>query len=507
MSVELEIVKYKLNCFFTPSTRGSFGPAPMILLILLFVPSGLAFGFGAGFLVSELSPDGVVNFFGFVISAGMSMGLILSLTSGVMAHPSELDFVMTSPVRPRSYLLADLMFVIAAMGTVVGFAGLAAVIGLMVSLDRSLAYALPLLAIAGLVVMFVYVVMQTVFVLRVKYPRVPMRIITVVLIFLSIIPTLSFLDPSFPIQFSNLPLPQSAFAYLMHWVVSDAQPDLFIVGAGFAFAALIVLGWFLLSTSYFYHGVKPMLQGGFGQVDMDSKIAQQRRMISGLGKLGTAIPLRTWVGSELSLMTRLHMIRYWRDGSLIFVMLFVAISVVMNLTSPDGSTTDLQFAPIIVAILAMTWLQSERVNLWMVATAGRSVAGYFRGMLLGMVIATIAIWLLMVAIIGAFAGGFPSFATMAYFAGSVTFGSMIAAIMCTRLRLPPTAFSPMLIVVFFVIFVVSIVGGFFGQVVISGAESYGYGLSVQSILLALFVLAVLAVGYATVSRLAYGFRV
>src|SRR2546422_4155492 len=69
------------------------------MIIGYFVPSTPVWG-------SPMLPE----LLGAGLSAFLAFDLLFALSGGTLTHPSEIDFFTTAPLRPRGYLLADLLF-------------------------------------------------------------------------------------------------------------------------------------------------------------------------------------------------------------------------------------------------------------------------------------------------------------------------------------------------------------------------------------------------------------
>src|SRR5207237_9251431 len=101
------------------------------------------------------------------------------------------------------------------------------------------------------------------------------------------------------------------------------------------------------------------------QFDFRSRMGSERRIMARPGAVTTRIRLRTDRGSDTGLMTRFHLVRIWRDGSVVFVGLF-ALLVILP-TSLGGARAN-EIAPITVTqtltfllgILAINWPVSAR---------------------------------------------------------------------------------------------------------------------------------------------------
>src|SRR5439155_913791 len=79
-------------------------------LILIFLPSGYYTGYGIGLTIRTADGAAAMAVLSAPLAAILSIGLLYSLGAGVTAHASEFDFFLTADVRPRKYLLADLVF-------------------------------------------------------------------------------------------------------------------------------------------------------------------------------------------------------------------------------------------------------------------------------------------------------------------------------------------------------------------------------------------------------------
>src|SRR5439155_1099224 len=77
----------------------------------------------------------------------LSIGLLSSLGAGVTAHASEFDFFLTADVRPREYLLADLVFQLGSLHLALGPAAVVAAVAMVLAVGRPIAAALPLVAL------------------------------------------------------------------------------------------------------------------------------------------------------------------------------------------------------------------------------------------------------------------------------------------------------------------------------------------------------------------------
>src|SRR5207245_4875744 len=132
-------------------------------------------------------------------------------------------------------------------------------------------------------------------------------------------------DPPVPVAFAGLPTPATAFASVGLAALRGAAWPLVDVLLAIVWGGGIALAWYVLSDTYIVHGLRPTMSAGFGQVDMGSRMEIQRHITARLGGVTTRVRFRPDRGGDTSLMTRLHLVPIWRDGSVPFVGLFAVI--------------------------------------------------------------------------------------------------------------------------------------------------------------------------------------
>ncbi len=516
MSRVVPLLFYKIRFFFGPALRGRLGPLAYIGLILLFLPSGFGIGVAiAGGIKGAPMAQGIATLSG-PLSLILALGFLYSVFSGVTAHVSEFDFFMTSDVRPREYLLADLLFQFFTLFGAGGLAAVVAAVGMVFFVGRPLVTVVPLILCLFAFALLVLMVIQIVVILTVRYPKRHVRAAAILLFVLSILPAAALALPWIPVHLQDIPLPTTAFGTLGYDALMGLPYDVpSLLVAAVTFAAIAGL-WIVLSPTYIFHGIHPSLSAGFGQVDMAARMAQQRRMTAGFGKFTTGLTVRTDRGNDTSYMTRYHLLRIVRDGSIVFIALFGLISL-MPVSFTGTATSAAENAPVaylatqmltfLVAVLALNWSYYERENLWIVVTAARSPAPYFRGLLvslmtLGLLIAAIfAVFVLVTS---------PSFVPLNELAvpiGAAVASALVSTAYVTRIKVQPSAFSVSMFGILFVAVVSGYLGGFVAQAfLLLAAVAGGFNLLAQMLLLVLYCGALAAAGLWWVSHLASGFR-
>jgi len=507
----LALFTYKLRFFFGPSLRGRFGPLAYAALILIFIPSSVAIGITMGATLRSMDTAQSVGLLSTPLAGLLSLGLLYSLGRGVTAHASEFDFFMTARVRPREYLAADLLFqfvsLIAAGGLAAGVAALAMVL----SVGRPVIAAVPLFAVLITYTFFVLMTSQVLVVLRVRYPKAPVRAATVVLLILSLLPAIGFARPGFPLAFEGLPIPPTAFASLGVSILRAEPLSTAELATAIAYAGAVGLVWAVLSDTYIFHGIRPTLSAGWGQVDLGSRMEMQRRMTARLGRVTTRVRLRTDRGGDTGLMARLHLIRIWRDGSVLFVVLFGVIAILpagLSGAGPSGTAaiTVTQTLTFLLGILAMNWAFYERDNLWIVLTSAKGSGAYFRGLMIGLAaigMGTTAAFLAILAVTHAVALPIEMLALPVV---SPVAAAFVATALLTRVKLKPSAFSFAALGIFFLVSIGGFLGGLTAQAAVTAAgAALGVAALAQAAVLGAFLAGFLGFGLWAVTRLAASF--
>ncbi len=506
----LTLLGYKLKFFFGPALRGRFGPLLLIVFIIIFTPSGIGLAMGLGQLVKGSDPQAALNFLATPLAAGLSLAFLLGLFGGVTAHVSEFDFFMTAPVRPREYLAADLLFQLASMAGTGGLAAVVAAVALVTTVGRSLILVPALLALLLAYVVFALMIMQVLVVLGIKHPGWGLRGAILGLILISLLPSLSLVGPAIPFGFNSLPFPSTVFASLAFALLRGAAPGSIDLGLGLGYVALGGLAWFALSDTYIFHGLKPLLSVGFGQMSATYNLEKERRMIRGLGGLTKGLKLRPDRGGETLFMSSLHVIRSLRDGSLLFVGLYLVIAstpAALGGGGLPGTTIVTGLLAIPIAILAMNWAFYERENLWIILTSARSPRAYFRGLMVSLAAAGLVVAGAAIAVLAVATSGSLTVDQVANpLAGSVT-AALAATAMVIRFKLSPGGFSPAIPALLIVVSFMGFLGGLAAQGLLLAAHAtLGLGVGVQAGLLVIFLGGLMLGSLRGIDRLAKSFQ-
>jgi hypothetical protein len=512
MGRALSLFTYKMRFFFGPAIRGRFGPLAYLALILIFLPSGYFTGYGIGLSIRSADSAAAMAVLSAPLAAILSIGLLYSLGAGVTAHASEFDFFLTADVPPREYLLADLVFQLGSLHLAVGPAAVVAAVAMVLAVGRPIVAAVPLVALLALYAALVLLTSQVLVILRIRFPKVPVRTLTGLVFILSILPAIGIALPGLPIRFDQLPIPSTAFAALGLAVLRATPPSLGDIAVAAAYLGGIALLWLPLSNAYIFHGIKPTMSAGFGQVDLGSRMEIQRRITARFGGVTTRVRLRTDRGSETGLMTRFHLVRIWRDGSILFVVFFALIAILpaaLGGTAGGGvrAITVTQTLTFLLGILAMNWAFYERENLWILLSAAKSPGAYFRGLMLSFAAIGLGMTAAFLALIAFARPSALPIETLALPVASPIAAAFVATAVLTRVKLKPSALSFAALGIFFLVSVGGFLGGFAAQAVVVAARGLGgFAGEAQAVVLLAFLIALAALGLRAVTRLAASFR-
>jgi hypothetical protein len=222
--------------------------------------------------------------------------------------------------------------------------------------------------------------------------------------------------------------------------------------------------------------------------------------------------LNVLTGGDLSLMTRLNLVRVWRDGSFAFIGFLVAIWLFAGLSgTSSGNSTGvtinlLQAGTWPVAVIALNWCYYERGSLWIAVVGGKSLATYFKGLMLSLMVMGFGITAVILGVMTA-AGRSLGVRDVAFMVVSLVGDSVVATMLLTKIRVKPGAFSAGLLVVMFVTFMSGAVFGFSASLLVDvlGGTS-ALMMAVQMAATIAFATAVALVGMLALDRLARVFE-
>ena len=451
------IYAFKVRQFFGP-LRTELGAVIFLAILAVFLLPPIFFvGYFVPMLPIWQSPN-LGELFAVALSTFLAFDLLFALSGGTLTHPTEIDFFATSRLRPREYLVADYLFQftiangLAVPGLLVAGAGLAFRLGNWVEVFAGIVAFVSFTALG--------LALGQAVGLGVAARRRGAKAILVALVLLLMVPALHSLWPAFP-GYGAVPLPSSAAASLILGLLFGG-PVIPGVAILLAFSVGIGAAWIAMSAENVFPHLRPTMRIAFGQMSFQSRVAQQEAIIRGLSHLTRRVPLDLARGSSMGMMTRLHLTRILRDGSVFVVALITGILAFIGVVSrvdaePSSELAALStgwVAVMIPVILAFNWNVMERATLWTVATSPRFLGTYFRGMYRGFLLVTFA-----GAIVSTIAAGFVSLlgALAPILMSLAACGA--AVVVFAALKIPADAFSLKAVLPFLVVPVVALAAG------------------------------------------------
>jgi len=468
---------FKLRQFFGPVRHsvvtvvllglGAAVTMPFILIIAYFVPDTPIWDSAA---LPELLAAG--------LSAFLAFDLLFALSGGTLTHPSEIDFFVTAPLRPREYLLADLLFQFTvadalAVPTLI-FAG----VGLGLRTGAWGGIALAIVAFVGFAAMGL--ALGQAVGLAVAAGKRGAKAGLVGLVLLLILPAGHVFVAWLP-GYGALPYPSTAIAYLIRGLLFGGDVLIPAITAAL-FGIAVGVAWLVQSRSDVFPNLRPTMRLAFGQADLRKTARQAEALTRGLSVVTRRVSVDLMKGPPIAMMTRFHLLRIFRDGSILMVGLLTGMLVLIGAANRIGESppSDVSILTtgwaglIIPVILAFNWNATERPNLWTVAMAPRYLGTYFRGFYRATSVVTIV-----AGGIGAASGAVASpLGIIAALSMSVAAcGSAVSVV--AAVRIPSDAFSMKSVLPFLIVPPVAILAG--APVVVLSIFASGLGPSVWSV--------------------------
>ncbi len=388
------ILVFKIKQYFGPIRSSKSG---LVLGLLAFIginSLGLTFGMLVDLpFLMELEP--LINFLSAFFAIYLALTLVMSLRGGVTAFQAELDFIFTSAIKPRQYIFSDLLFQFVVLHVLFS-PFIFFIIGLTLKSLMALTVALTSVLVYELYVVLTLLVMQTLGILNLISPYKKTKILIGSIIAALLLPSLNFVN-IFPIGYSSLPYPSTfaakAIAYLLGQGLLEVSSILFLG----AFITIAFILYYSISKENLFYYIKPSIMLSFGESRPQAQAIKQRSMIERFGPLTTFLALNPLKGSLMSFLTKKHLVRIIRDGSLISIMIifiiYAAISMVSPIFSSDTNAPTISplflltfYSALVPSILATTWNSSDRENLWIPLTSGKHIIEYFKSFFLALLI-------------------------------------------------------------------------------------------------------------------------
>jgi hypothetical protein len=392
MSSLLPLLGFKLKQYFGPVRTDRSKLLSSTLQMGVLATLAAPWGYIMATFPGAAPPGGALATATAIFTVLLALSLLYALAGGMMVFPAEVDFVLTSPVRPKSFLHASVVFQFLAFQlTSIPFVPV--MVGYAVGRGFSVGWiALALLGFEAFL-LFTILLVHALGIMVMMGGRAA-KVVVVALVALLFMPFLGFLLP-IPAQ-GDIPLPSTLYVHALLLPLGIVTP--------FPWAPLGLMGY--LAAAYclfiwagardFIPHLRPNLALSFGEAIHPGLL---RERLGGLR--ARRLPwrragnLRPHEGSVASVLLRLHLLRMVRQGALFmvlaFVLLLVSLPLILGGTSRAGFevvTSTVLYAGLVGPMLVFAWNGSERPSLWVPLTS-QGAATYFHSLLVASVIASL----------------------------------------------------------------------------------------------------------------------
>jgi len=373
----------------------------------------------------------IITMVTFIFSALFVFETYLGMKGGITALKSEVDFILPSPIKPSTYLIADLIFQLIFLNVMLTPA-ISIFIATLLYPDEQ--YLLTFLLVYEISILMAAITAHGLGVLGVRGYRRIAKISGWILIAFMLIPIiLNMLDIRVE------PMATLHPSEILARLAVGAQEALDLPLLTIWLAA--VLGLYLQALRIkVFSDVNPLLTTGF--MEPSSRWTRLPYLKLDFSK-----------GSLHLYLMKFHLVRICRDGSLGASMLFLAVFVIANVSlskiawsslRPELASTILTalYIPLIPALLTINWNVVERVNLWSPASSSNGLRNYLDGMLSSYIIVSASFAMLFYGLMNMMIGENPFMVLDLLLALTTSITSTtISMLMALRSGKPATALS------------------------------------------------------------------
>ncbi|MBO3753542.1 MAG: CPBP family intramembrane metalloprotease [Candidatus Brockarchaeota archaeon] len=437
----LQIFFFKLLQYYGPLRRSPSVKFSTVMFYLVIVFSSLFSGFFIrgvyGF--SEMSEKELVNVISITFSSVIAMGVFLGLKGGITALGPEIDFVLTSPIRPSTYLVADLLFQFFFLN----FAVTPPLISFMAVMLYPRLNALPAVFLSYEMMLFASsAIAQILGVLKSIVKEVGVEAAGWVILLTLFMPLVS-MTMGLGVNYSDLPYPSTLLAKFSLGSLGTLETAIW-----FAYLILILGSYSAVMRINFLPNVTPLLTTAL--MEMPSS---NRRILRWVPRIFTQILSPKMSEKPMALVVKLNLLRILRDGSLFTAIMLFAIATLANLSFPilvrqfrffalAALTFSILYTPLIPAIFSINWGIIERETLWTVAVSEKGFRRYVKGMLVAYFIATFSFAVVFYSVFSILLAGTPFLVLDFLLILSVTlFSSILSVASALVLSKPSNALS------------------------------------------------------------------
>ncbi|MGQ9479405.1 MAG: CPBP family glutamic-type intramembrane protease [Thermoproteota archaeon] len=435
----IQILKFKLLQYYGPLRKSMSVKFSIIIFYAIMVSSSF---FGGSFIRMaygfEMGMRDVVNIISLAFSTVIGMGVFLGMRGGITALEPEIHFILTSYVKPLTYLLADLLFqyIFLNMAVTLPLTAFSAVM-----LYPHLSYLPIVFTVYQLMLMLSSMIAQILGVLRSIWGNIRVEALGWIILALLFAPFLGSLM-GLGVDYSGIPYPSTI---LSKYVFESVNVSEILLEA--IYIVIIMIIYLAVAKINYFPSVTPLLTNAL--MEMPSN----RKALRFVPRLFTQILSPKMDEKPMWLMVKLNILRILRDGSLVTALMLFGIATLTNLGFPllirqmrfsafATLTFNILYTPLIPAIFSINWSIVEREALWATATSKDGFRKYVKGMIIAYFIATFCFTTIFYAFFNIILAGTPFLVLDFMLLLSVTiFASVSSVIISLSLSKPSNALS------------------------------------------------------------------
>jgi hypothetical protein len=376
MGLFLDLYKMKLKIFLGAIKSSKLSLFLVVLSVLGITPGSIGMSMVVVSLVKEGTLIVYLDHISAIISACLALVLIPTYR-GYVVFEYEQSLIFTSPITPKTFLVASFLADITAFS--VFLFPLFLFLGII-----TISLALPAISVLSLVsgmllfIFFLLFVKTSLSILASIRSDSLIKIVTAILMVFLLLPAVGlFLD--FPLVYKTLPYPSTLLAQVMINALNSGLPS--------GYSVLFMTSYFLASLLLFlfcsrenlFQIAKTVPFVSPFDTSMRTQTVKMATNIRFFSKFGLRFTLNIESKSLLRFLMKKELVRMIRDGSLFAVLLFYLIVSIMSLVTSIGQAPFpvwllilVIYSFIVPAVLLGNWRTGELDNLWIPLTSGVS---------------------------------------------------------------------------------------------------------------------------------------
>lgn len=381
INIILDIYKFKVKAFFGALRVSKASLALLIVYTLGFIPSVIGFSMS---IINVVRQEGAssglyAELLTAVISALMLFVTLLALR-GYMVFEYEQNFIFTSPIQPREFLIASMFADFTASLIFVNPIFILYVI-IVFSLNLEFHLALLMLLATIIFIFMLFFLKISLSIMKILCRGLLVNSIILALAFIFSLPVLRLLI-NFPLNFASLPYPSTFLAKILLNIVFNEKPQIInFLGLIFYFSLGFLLFMFVSGKNFFPLSKHIPFVSPF-DASMRMQTLKMRKSIKTFSRIGLFFQLNLKSKSLLIFLMRKEIIRIMREGSLFAIILLYLIAALISISvrqafqpSQASSLFPLTllvgiYSLIVPLMLVSNWRTSEFENLWIPLTSG-----------------------------------------------------------------------------------------------------------------------------------------